>query len=382
MSNQKFLNQTTHNVSWFVKRHQAGELQIKAPFQRNPVWSDRQKAYLIDSILNGYPVPELYLQEFTDAEGNDRYVVVDGQQRLRACFEYIAGGFALDEEDSPTFANLKFSELSEEQRKAIFGYNFVVRILPEMDDVMLRTMFQRINRNTVALNRQELRHATFWGQFIQCVEKLADLDEWTTVGIFSQNDVRRMLDVEFVSEVVVAMLHGLQNKKEELDDWYKAYEKEFPARQETESVFQKTLSEIASILPDCERTRWRKKSDFYTLFLVLSTFAQRIPFAADERRRVRENLLEFGKQVDVYITTPERRPGFADVPKYVMAVERAASDLSNRRDRQLVIAELVSSALQGSPVGATMPLPLPASTSVVVAPAQNFSVHETAAPSE
>lgn len=355
MSSQKFLNQTTHNISWFAKRHQAGELQIKAPFQRNPVWSDRQKSYLIDTILNGYPVPELYIQEFTDAQGNDRYVVVDGQQRLRACFEFISGEFAMHPEDSPDYADMKFADLSEEQKKTIYGYNFVIRVLPEMDDAMLRAMFQRINRNTVALNRQELRHATFWGEFMQSVEQLSDLSPWASLGVFSQNDIRRMLDVEFVSELAIAMLHGLQNKKEDLDEWYRAYEKEFPQRRDMEATFQKILSEISSILPDCEQTRWKKKSDFYSLFIALYHHSARIPFARDERQRVRERLILFSTEVDKVISEPETEAS-AGVKKYLMAVERAASDIGNRKDRQGVLNEILSSAIDETPVGQTRPL--------------------------
>lgn len=357
MSQQKFLNQTTHNVSWFSKRHQAGELQIKAPFQRNPVWSDKQKSYLIDTILNGFPVPELYLQEFTDAQGNDRYVVVDGQQRLRACFEFIGDGFAMDGEDSPDFADMKFSELSEDQKKAIYGYNFVVRVLPEMDDAMLRAMFQRINRNTVALNRQELRHATFWGEFIQCVEGLSDLEYWSALGVFSPNDVRRMLDVEFVSELAVAMLHGPQNKKEQLDDWYKAYEKEFPQRKTMEGVFLKCLGELVAILPDCELTRWRKKSDFYSLFLAFAERAPGMPFASDERARLREKLVEFASAVDRLISNPDAAGVLPHIKAYAIAVERAATDLSNRKERHAVIDRLITEGLTLPPKGAQLDLP-------------------------
>ena len=114
---ESFLNTTTHNVAWFAKRHSAGELQLKAPFQRNPVWTDKQKAFLMDTMLRGYPIPELYIQEYADSGGNDRYTVVDGQQRLRACIEFIDGKFALDPEDSPDFGDMFFKDLSDEQKK-------------------------------------------------------------------------------------------------------------------------------------------------------------------------------------------------------------------------------------------------------------------------
>ena len=283
MIKQAFLSTTSHNVAWFQKRYQANELELKAPFQRNPVWTKKQKAYLIDTILRGYPIPELYMQEFSDAEGNDVYIVVDGQQRVRACVEFLSGEFGLDSEDSPDYGDLYFDDLSGEQKKAIYNYSLVVRVLPEMPEIQLRSIFQRLNRHVVSLNRQELRHATYWGEFISCVEKLADDERWTSISVFTPNDVRRMLDIEFISELVVGHLHGVQNKKESLDDWYESYEQEFEQRRDVEKVFSATLAELHGILPDIAETRWRKKSDFYTLFLVLAERAKQFPFSRDTR---------------------------------------------------------------------------------------------------
>jgi hypothetical protein len=58
-------------------------------FQRPPVWSRSQKQLLIDTILRGYDVPKLYWRK--TGSGPDRYDVVDGQQRLRAIFEFQSG---------------------------------------------------------------------------------------------------------------------------------------------------------------------------------------------------------------------------------------------------------------------------------------------------
>lgn len=112
-----FLGTTTHNIAWLYKRYLAEELQLKAPFQRNPVWTDRQKSYLIDTILHGYPIPELYMQEYTDEAGNDVYVIVDGQQRVRACMDFIRGEFSLSEQDSPDWADMAFDDLSSDEKR-------------------------------------------------------------------------------------------------------------------------------------------------------------------------------------------------------------------------------------------------------------------------
>ena len=348
---QNFLNSTTHNVAWFTKRHKDNELELKAPFQRNPVWSARQKSYLIDTILRGYPIPELYMQEYTDAEGHDHYVVVDGQQRLRACLEFLEGRLTMDPDDSPDFADMSFNDLRDDQKRQVYNYNFVVRVLPDMPEPDLRAMFGRLNRNVVALNQQELRHATYWGEFITSIEKLASDERWSMCGIFTPNDVRRMLDVEFVSEIVVSLLHGLQNKKESLNDWYQAYEKEYPQKAEIESTIPAVLGELLALLPELERTRWRKKSDFYSLFLALARHAQLMPFSRDGRTQIRERLLAFSEQVDRFLSDPNIPDAPESAKKYALAVERAASDLANRREREGQIIGLIKDILEAEQSG-------------------------------
>jgi hypothetical protein len=164
-TSQRFLEATTHTVAWFWNRLRNDELQMKPPFQRNPVWQEVQKAYLIDTIIRGYPVPELYLQTTVSAEGKEQHIIVDGQQRVRACLEFVNNDFALGEQ-SGGLAGFLFEQVSDEIKRRIFEYKFVVRSLPILPDAEVREIFGRLNRNNVALNRQELRHATYWGEFI------------------------------------------------------------------------------------------------------------------------------------------------------------------------------------------------------------------------
>ena len=47
------------------------------------------------------------------------------------------------------------------------------------------------------------------------------------------------------------MLHGLQNKKASLDQWYAGYEEEFEAREEVEETFRSITGELAKFCPKC-----------------------------------------------------------------------------------------------------------------------------------
>ena len=104
-----FLHTNHRTVSWFNKTFASGELELAAPFQRNPVWTVLQQAYLIDTILLGLPIPELYMQDLGDEEGVEQHIGVDGQQRIRAVLDFVQGNYALQGEDvTKRWRDLKF----------------------------------------------------------------------------------------------------------------------------------------------------------------------------------------------------------------------------------------------------------------------------------
>jgi len=85
-----------------------------------------------------------------------------------------------------------------------------------------------------------------------------------------------MIDVEYISELAVAFLHGVQDKKKKLDEFYQRYEVDFEQEELVMNVFQKTTGEISMVV-DVRGSRWRKKSDFYSLFLVFCYWLREIP---------------------------------------------------------------------------------------------------------
>jgi uncharacterized protein with ParB-like and HNH nuclease domain len=333
---ENYLSTTTRNVSWFKSAHERKELDIKPPFQRNPVWVNRQKSYLIDTILNKFPIPEIYMQETVDEKGQAKYVVVDGQQRIRAVLEFLSGSYCIDSRDSPDFADMYFDDLSATQKQDIFKYNFVIRILPDVADHLLREIFQRLNKNTVALNKQELRQATYWGPFIKTMNKISDKGTWQGLDIFTANDIRRMLDVEYISELAIAILHGHQNKKQRLEDFYQIYEEEFDERKELTETFDTVLREINTILSKIKKSRWSKKSDFYTLFTVFATHKDSLPLSGDKRIECEATLQKFGSAIDYFVTTNKDELKKIELSENVIIYGkgiRATTDLSSRKAR-------------------------------------------------
>lgn len=340
---QRYTETTRRSISWLRRTNDDGRLEMSPPYQRGPVWSAQQKSSLIETILLEYPIPEIYMQDVVTADGSERHVVVDGQQRIRAVLEFISDEYDISVKGS-RWEGLSFSELRNEDRLKIFEYSFVTRILPTISDEQIRAIFQRINRNTVSLNSQELRHATYWGEFIKLMESLSDLEFWSSANVFSANDRRRMMDTEFVSELTVAYLNGLQNKKGKLEDFYQIYEVEFDKTENVRSTFFSVLGEIEGVIPEIRKTRFRKKSDFYTLFLVLASVKKIFPLTAERRLAVGDVLRRFGDEVDDYLADGQGSYD-GNVVEYARNVEKAASDLGSRRARSRALAFALSNAL-------------------------------------
>lgn len=58
-------------------------------FQRQRVWSPKRMEQFIESLLLGWPVPSIFLV----LEPDQRYLVLDGQQRLTALQSFFSGRF-------------------------------------------------------------------------------------------------------------------------------------------------------------------------------------------------------------------------------------------------------------------------------------------------
>src|SRR5436189_750736 len=102
-------NSTEHPLSWFRDRYRDNTLKIRPPYQRKPVWAARQKCYLIESILLGLPVPEIFIHETTKPNGDTLHAVVDGQQRIRAVLQFI--GLESEEKEEAEFTGFALDKL-------------------------------------------------------------------------------------------------------------------------------------------------------------------------------------------------------------------------------------------------------------------------------
>jgi hypothetical protein len=149
-------------------------LQLDPEFQRNTLWVKDQKSELIESILMGIPIPNLYF--FEDEKGYKQ--VVDGRQRLSCIFEYINGEFNLVKLDKLQTLNGKFfKDLKPQFQAKIEDYQFTVYSIKSPTPERIKfDIFDRVNRGGTKLNNQEMRNALYMGKSTQLLKYLSESD--------------------------------------------------------------------------------------------------------------------------------------------------------------------------------------------------------------
>lgn len=197
-------NPRPQDISWFLDLHTRGRINLDPPYQRKSVWTRGDKEYFLDTIFNNYPCPAVFLHREIDQEGNVTFHVVDGKQRIKTIFDFVAGNLSIPKSfGDDRIAGKKWSELDTDSRKAFWNYIITVEILPDVDQAVVTSVFERINRNSRKLLPQELRHAKFEGWFVTRAEAEAEKQEWKDFGIVTTARSKRMADVQFISELMM-----------------------------------------------------------------------------------------------------------------------------------------------------------------------------------
>ncbi len=257
---------TTKDIGLVWQLHQEGQVRLAGEFQRNAVWPRTAKAYLIDTILLERPMPLFFFGRGRSAQtGKPIYSVVDGQQRLRAIFDFLDDRFSLTESRDKRFRNKRFSELAPPMREAILNYDLTVEELTSYGEDEIRDIFVRMNKYVVKLSPQELRHAREKGRFFDFAEELAKLPFWREHRVFTKKQLARMRAAEFSAELVILMAEGPQDKKSSVDLYYGQYQTRFPQEAELRQRLISYLKWITAALPRLSASRFRKPTDLYSL---------------------------------------------------------------------------------------------------------------------
>lgn len=137
----------------------AGKLVIQPEYQRHFIYSDLHKEEpVIDSVLNGYPLGLLYFVKVAE----DKYEVLDGQQRITSLGRFVTGKFAIKDEHG---MEQVFSGLDHSKQEKILNTKLTIYIC-EGEEWEIKKWFETINIAGVPLNEQELQNAIYSGPFV------------------------------------------------------------------------------------------------------------------------------------------------------------------------------------------------------------------------
>lgn len=328
---------TAKDVALLYQLYREGQLIVAAEFQRDNVWPTVAKAYLIDTILANRPIPPLFFQRTVSPQtGRTAYSVVDGQQRLRAIFEFMENRFPLSESKKKPYYRKKFVELTDKERSEILNYDLTIEELSGYTDADIVDMFDRMNRYVVRLSPQELRHAKEKGAFKDFVERLAEWDFWIEERVFSENQLKRMRAQEFVAELTILLIEGPQDKKKAIDLYYGRYRDSFPSAASVETRLKAYLSWIQEALPDLHNSRFRKPVDIYGLIGALD-------YVSAKGKRLRAvSAAAAGAALRGFEEQTRDREPTGTAAKYVLAASRQTDNIAPRIARMDILASLLS----------------------------------------
>ena len=229
------------NLSTLISYMDAGALVIPG-FQRNYVWDIKRASMLIESLIRGLPVPQLFLYE---AERN-KFLVIDGQQRLMSIYYFFKQRFprqnsrphlravfqkyghipreTLDDNNhfsdfrlhlpvnepgkSNRFHGADYDSLGESQRQLNLRplRNIVIRQnSPSDDDSAMYEIFNRLNSGGERLRPQEIRLCLYHSDFYDMLERINTESVWRRFIQNNEPDLH-MRDIEMLLRVFAMLV--------------------------------------------------------------------------------------------------------------------------------------------------------------------------------
>ena len=258
----------TLKIKGLIDLYEKNNLILDPPYHRNFIWSKKDQEQLIDSILNNFPIPNLFFLK----KNENKYEVVDGQQRIRTILNYNKGLLVPKNTDYRK-ENIDFEKFLE--------YKLIKAeiIYLEEGKESIEEFYARVNKTGLKLNKPELNKAEyFYTEFLALNQELASCDQFNELDIFTDAAIRRMNDIDFISELVALIYYEPYDKKEKVDE---LYEKDIsPETKEfLRNEFLKIINyflEFNSIFP-IKKTRYRQRNDFFTLFGFIKDMKDKLP---------------------------------------------------------------------------------------------------------
>ncbi|MGD0396924.1 MAG: DUF262 domain-containing protein [Nitrososphaerales archaeon] len=183
--------------------------EIRIPkFQRQFVWKKPQSSKLVESFMMGLPVPEIFL--YTDKQ--QRFIVIDGQQRLRSVFYFFEGLFEPDTlgrrkpfdleglSGNSRWAGKTYEQFDDSDKRKLRNCILravIVKQLRPNDNTSIYHIFERLNTGGTLLKDQEVRNCVYEGALNDLLVELNKYPPWRDL-LGHRNVDKHQKDVELI----------------------------------------------------------------------------------------------------------------------------------------------------------------------------------------
>lgn len=227
--------------------------QTVTGFQREFVWKKSQADRFIESLLLGLPVPSIFLVK----EPNGKYLVLDGQQRLKSLESFYKGVFKgvefLLEEVQECWVGKSYLTLNPEDRRRLDNsimHAIVVRQdEPTQEQNSIYMIFERLNSGGTILQPQEIRVALYRGQFAAVLSRLNEMPEWR---ILYGKKSSRLKDIELILRFFALYFYSAKYQKpmKNFLNTYMANNRELSKQDEStiKPLFENAIKTILEII--------------------------------------------------------------------------------------------------------------------------------------
>jgi uncharacterized protein with ParB-like and HNH nuclease domain len=222
---------------------ESGAVRIPG-FQRNYVWDHGRASKLIESLILGLPIPQLFLYE----QARNKFLVIDGQQRLMSIYYFVKKRFPrkdkrvalraiFDQEgrmpDNVLHDDLYFDDFKlrlpekiPDRKNRFNGLNYatlgdyktqfdlrplrniiVKQNIPTDDDSSMYEVFNRLNTGGINLRPQEIRTSMYHSKFFEALNRINGMSEWRALIQNSEPDIH-MKDMEVLLRGFAMLVDG------------------------------------------------------------------------------------------------------------------------------------------------------------------------------
>ncbi len=319
---------TNKKVRELISMVKEQKLLPRPEFQRRLVWSREDKNHFLDSVLRGYPFPEIY---FADGDvdldtGEGTQLLVDGLQRVSTLIQYFDDDTELKLTTVPPYRSLH-----ENDKKAFLQYDVAVRDLGAISKEEVIEVFKRLNATKYSLLDIEINNAIYAGALKRFCERTAEVEFFRNHSVFNALDYKRMGDLRYVLGIIGTMLQGYFNRDDAFESLLDRFNDEFSEEVEIAA----RLERVFSFLEECAfepKSRVWKKADLFTLIIELDQ-SFNVRNLALQPSQVLETLGAFYQSVDNSSVNQEHVTSI-----YYKAALQASNDKINRIRRGVIVA--------------------------------------------